>query len=71
MIRLDPMVKLALIVAAGVAVTIALGIGQPKETDKSARLSRIYAKPVNPPQIPTIFKAADKISLDHVGEESF
>lgn len=34
MIKLDPMIKLAILVAIGITVTMALGVGNPDEQNK-------------------------------------
>ena len=34
MIRLDPMIKLAIVVAIGITITMSLGVGKPNEQDK-------------------------------------
>jgi hypothetical protein len=34
MIKLDPMIKLAILVAIGITITMALGVGKPDEQNK-------------------------------------
>jgi hypothetical protein len=40
MFRLDPMIKLAIIVAIGITITMLLGVGQPSERDKLAVINK-------------------------------
>jgi hypothetical protein len=63
------MVKLTLIVAIGVAVTMVLGIGQPKEADRLAKLSQAHAG--HSKQAPAVVKAAEHISLDETDDGLF
>ncbi len=43
MIRLDPMIKLAIVVAIGITITMALGVGKPNEQDKLLIINKSQA----------------------------
>ena len=43
MIKLDPMIKLAIVVAIGISITMALGVGKPNEQDKLLIINKSQA----------------------------
>lgn len=60
MVRLDPMIKLAVVVAFGVAATMLLGVGKPTERDKLVVINKSQT-PVE--QISSHLKANSGMSL--------
>ncbi|WP_455210626.1 hypothetical protein [Kaarinaea lacus] len=43
MIRIDPMIKLAIVVAIGITITMSLGVGKPNEQDKLLIINKSQA----------------------------
>jgi hypothetical protein len=60
MIKLDPMIKLAILVAIGISITMALGVGNPDEQNK---LMIINKSQINPQTLPKTVKTGG-FSLD-------
>ena len=46
MIRLDPIIKLAILVAIGITITMVLGVGNPNEKDKLLIINKSQANSV-------------------------
>lgn len=49
MIRLDPMIKLAIVVAIGITITMFLGVGKPNEHDKLLIINKSQANTAQQP----------------------
>ena len=49
MIRIDPMIKLAIIVAIGITITMALGVGHPNDQDKLLIINKSQANSAHLP----------------------
>ena len=60
MIKLDPMIKLAIVVAIGITITMLFGVGKPNEQDK---LSIINKSQANTAHLPDVVKVGG-IPLD-------
>jgi hypothetical protein len=67
MIKVDPIMKLALVVALGVGVTMALGIGQPEQADRMSKLSQTQNQPII---TPAPVKAADYLTQNNAPESA-
>jgi hypothetical protein len=61
MIRLDPMIKLAIIVAIGVTITMLLGVGQPNEQSKLAVINKSQT-PLG--QLPAALKTGNALPME-------
>lgn len=63
MIKIDPMIKLAVIVAIGVTITMLSGVGQPNERDKLAVINKSQTN-LGQVHVPQVIKAGNIFSLD-------
>ena len=64
MIRLDPMIKLAIIVAIGITISMMLGVGQPNERDKLAVINKSQLN-LGHGHAPQVIKTGNVFSLDN------
>jgi hypothetical protein len=62
MFRLDPVIKLAIIVALGVTITTLMGVGQPNERDKLAVINKSQ---LNTGHAPRAMNTGNVLSLDN------
>ena len=65
MLRLDPMIKLSIIVAFGVAVTMLMGVGKPNAQDKLAIINKTQ---LNRVAAPHVFQANGHFDLQRLPE---
>jgi hypothetical protein len=64
MFRLDPMIKLAIIVAIGITITMLLGVGQPSERDKLAVINKSQIN-LGHGHAPQVLNAGNVFSLEN------
>ena len=54
MIKLDPMIKLAIVVAIGITITMALGVGNPNDQDKLLIINKSQSNSAHHPSVMTV-----------------
>ena len=64
MIRLGPMMKLAIVVAMGITITMMLGVGQPNERDRLAVINKSQIN-IGHGHAPQVIKTGNILSLDN------